>query len=242
MPKSIRWIVVDNASVDDSREVAKSLGAHVVSLDHNIGFGAANNVGFKLAESPYIAFVNPDVTIPWDSLPVLAVAIDRSSGLVSPQLINMDGSLQPNGRGWPYLLRKVQNRLGNSSKPNAYRLYADRGEYREVVWMIGAAVLGSREAFDRLNGPWDERFFVYYEDKDLCLRARAIGLSSIVVGDVQWIHGWERATTTLNVAAWRREFASMATFYARYPALLLGIPHAKYQKFVRLEGPTSDVR
>uniref|UniRef100_UPI003CFAFC34 glycosyltransferase n=1 Tax=Campylobacter coli TaxID=195 RepID=UPI003CFAFC34 len=69
LPHSVRWIVVDNASTDDSVSVARAAGAEVIQLSENIGFGAANNLGFEQADSPYVGFVNPDVRVDFDSLP-----------------------------------------------------------------------------------------------------------------------------------------------------------------------------
>lgn len=220
IPEGARWIVVDNASSDGSARLAEQFGAEVVPLQQNIGFGAANNVGYALAHTDHVGFVNPDVTVEWQSLPALAEIASRLGGLVSPQLVNADGTLQPNGRGWPFLLNKVLNRTAHDSRVDHYRLYADPDEVRDVVWLMGAVVLGERRVFDRLGGPWDDAFFVYYEDADICLRARALGIPSAVVGESRWLHGWERATSSANLHAWRREIPSMLKFYTRYPALL----------------------
>ena len=220
VPRPVRWIVVDNASTDDSRDVATSLGAEVIALRRNVGFGAANNIGYAAAESAFIAFVNPDVTADWDTLHMLESAIEASDGLVSPQLVNDDGSLQPNGRSWPFLLSKILHRTSDGALNQTYRVYASQDELRPVVWVMGAVLAGSRKIFDRLGGPWDERFFVYYEDADICLRARSLGISTFLAGGVRWRHGWARETSTLNARAWKREIPSMMKFYARYPLLL----------------------
>ena len=223
LPADVEWIVVDNASTDDSVSVAESLGAHVISLPKNCGFGAANNVGFDHASAPYVAFVNPDITMDVDSLNTLRNVLDSGDVIVSPQLINDDGTLQANGRGWPFLLHKIQHRLDPSKLDNRYRLLADEGESKEVAWFIGAAVAGKREFFTKL-GPWDTTFFLYYEDSDLCLRASKLGYRSVVCGDVRWIHGWQRETTSFSFAPWKRELASMTKFYWRYPSLLSAFP------------------
>jgi GT2 family glycosyltransferase len=236
VPASVRWIVVDNASTDDSREVAAALGAEVIALPSNVGFGAANNVGYAQSDTEFVGFVNPDVSGDWDSLPTLADATRQSGGLLTPQLINHDGSLQPNGRGWPFLLSKVLHRTTDGSRDRSYRRYAKRDEMRSVVWIMGAVVLASRDVFERLDGPWDEWFFVYYEDADICLRARRLGIPTIVAGGVHWRHGWERATSTFNHHAWRREIPSMMKFYARYP-LLLSPFMALTQRWLEKGGP-----
>lgn len=221
----VEWVVVDNASSDSSARVAQELGARVVRLTANRGFGGANNVGFKASESRYVAFVNPDVRVDTDSLPLLEAVIDETQGLVAPQLVNPDGTPQPNGRGYPFLLEKIRNRLESNEEGSGYRRFAPVDADIAVTWFMGAAVLGTREQFVSL-GPWDERFFVYYEDSDLGLRAGARGMRRTVSGRARWVHGWARETTKFEWGPWKREFPSMAKFYARYPRLLSPWPRA----------------
>lgn len=227
VPEGVEWIVVDNRSDDDTVAIATSLGARVVQLDQNIGFGAANNVGLRASNGAYIAFVNPDLTVDFSTLPTLERAVVEVGGVVGPQLLNPDGSPQPNGRGIATLPSKVRNRLKPLTDRSGYQKTAERGEIVPVDWLIGAAVVATRETFDTF-GAWDERFFVYYEDSDLGLRAWKTGSTVHLIGDVQWIHGWARETTSFNVDAWKRELASMAKFYSRYPALLGPVRFARW--------------
>jgi GT2 family glycosyltransferase len=84
---------------------------------------------------------------------------------------------------------------------------------------MGAAILGSRGAVDRIGG-WDPTFFLYYEDKDICLRSWRADAPVLLVPDARWVHEWARETTGFRWAPWRREIASMARFYSRYPEFL----------------------
>jgi N-acetylglucosaminyl-diphospho-decaprenol L-rhamnosyltransferase len=228
-PEGVEWIVVDNASSDQTVSVAEDLGATVIRLSKNIGFGSANNIGLSRSGGEHIAFVNPDVSVDYASLADLNKAVADGTRLVSPQLLNPDGSLQPNGRGFPLIINKLRNRgSGATTLQNNYLLYANPGEVRAVCWFIGAAVAGNRRAFERLNA-WDPRFFIYYEDSDICLRAWKIGISCQVTGDVRWTHGWARETTSFKWAPWKRELASMVKFYTRYPAMVLGNRSARRQ-------------
>lgn len=222
-PADVEWIVVDNGSTDDSAAVARSLGAaQVIELTDNRGFGAANNVGFAAANGRYVAFINPDVTVDYADLPALAARIDDGGGLVSPQLINPDGSLQPNGRGMPLLTNKVLNRLRTPDKgEDTYLIYSPEAAEKYVFWLMGASIAGTVEELRPL-GPWDERFFLYYEDSDIGIRAWKAGLTVRLHGDAQWVHGWARETKTFRLRPWLREIASMARFYSRYPELLVG--------------------
>ena len=221
VPSDTEWIVVDNDSSDNSAEVARSLGARVIQPGANLGFSAANNLAYRSSRGKYVAFVNPDVVVDWESLIILRHEIARSNAIVAPQLTNPDGSLQPNGRGVPSLPYKIQNRLRLDKEHSSYRYYAADGERRYVCWAIGAAIASSRSQFDRLEGPWDDRYFLYYEDADICLRAWQRNIAVMVTGEVRWRHTWARETIGLSWLPWKREFASMAKFYGRFPKFLV---------------------
>jgi GT2 family glycosyltransferase len=223
-PQGVRRLVVDNASSDESVNVAADRGAEVIQLDSNCGFSAANNIALSKSDTDLVAFVNPDVRVDYSRLDTLARSVKRLGGLVAPQLAYPDGSLQPNGRQLPFLTRKVSNRL--SSKRSDYFRIATPGEVIRVAWAIGAAVSGTRSTFVKLGG-WDERFFVYYEDSELGLRAWESGLPFHVLGDVVWTHEWARETTTVKWPAWKREIASASRFYFRRPELLAPGPWAR---------------
>jgi N-acetylglucosaminyl-diphospho-decaprenol L-rhamnosyltransferase len=220
LPEAVEWIVVDNDSKDDSAAVAKSLGAtKVISLEKNIGFGAANNVALGMAESEFIACVNPDVKVDFSDLPALERSLSEHGGLVSPQLVNDDGTLQPNGRGRPSLTNKIRGRLLPTASKRYY-LYAQSDEMLPVTWLTGAVVMARKETWDALKG-WDNLFFVYYEDSDLSLRARQAGFGVHVDGSVRWIHGWGRDTKAFSWTPWKLELDSASKFYRRYPWLVL---------------------
>lgn len=221
-PSSVEWIVVDNGSLDESVETARSLGATVIEMGHNVGFSAANNAGLAQAHGAFIGFINPDVRVEYSDLDALAARIDEHGGIVGPQLRNDDGSAQPNGRGMPLLFHKIRNRITSGSELNdSYLLYAKDDEERTVFWLIGAAVTGRAETFALIDG-WNEHFFLYYEDKDLSIRAWRAGLPVTLCGQFRWTHGWARETKTFRLAPWRREIASLLKFYALYPEFILG--------------------
>ncbi len=216
-----RWLVVDNASTDSTVAVAEQLGAEVIRLPENIGFSAANNVGLKQAESDWVAFVNPDVTIPsGEDLVRLGRAAQVNGGLVAPQLLNADGTEQPNARGLPYPLSKLAHRARGLPGVDVHDyVRTDLKTPVYVAWVMGAALAGKTDDF-RAMGGWDERFFLYYEDHDIGLRAWASGRPVVVDPSVRWAHGWQRETTHLRLKPWLHEMRSGISFYRRYPALL----------------------
>jgi GT2 family glycosyltransferase len=215
----VEWVVVDNASTDDSVAVAQRCGADVVvRLPENRGFSAANNVGTSVAAGDNILFANPDLTVDFEGLAALQRRLDEGVGLVAPQLLNEDGTRQPNGRGFPTLLNKVRNRTPGRELSD-YRIFAAPGETVPVCFAIGAAVAGTRAFIESLGG-WDEGYFVYYEDSDLGLRSWMAGGPVELIGDVRWRHEWARATLRPRLQPWVLEARSMTRFYGTYPALL----------------------
>ncbi len=226
LPDGVRWTVVDNASADDSAEVARALGAQVIVLPRNVGFGAANNIGASSVASENVLFVNPDIKIDPVSLVVLEDVLQSDpSVVVAPQLINPDGTTQPSGRSFPTLPSKILNRLPKAAGRH-YQITAERGEQLYVSWAIGAALAMRSTTFAEIR--WDEHFFVYYEDSDLGLRAWKGGHRVVLDGSVRWVHSWARDTTGFNARAWRLELASMAKFYFRYPHLLFPVSIASW--------------
>lgn len=219
IPPGFEWIVVDNDSSDDSVSTARGLGATVIVAGSNLGFSAANNMGLAHAAGTFVGFVNPDVIVDFATVTDLVSVAAGHRALVAPQLLNDDGTEQPNGRGYPLLTAKVRNRLRGGDP--SYLLRSRDGEPRAVCWVMGAAVLGHRSVFEAIGG-WDPYFFLYYEDKDICLRAWDAGIPVLLVPAARWRHGWARETTSFRWSAWRREIPSLMKFYARYPEFLGG--------------------
>jgi N-acetylglucosaminyl-diphospho-decaprenol L-rhamnosyltransferase len=211
------WLVVDNASSDGSSDLARRLGARLVQLPENVGFSAANNMGARLATGSVLGFVNPDLTVTPEGLDALARRVVDQGAIVAPQLVNLDGSLQENGRATPYPARKLAHMFAPRSRTNLrYVRHVEQGLER-VVWAMGAALFMSSEVFDRIGG-WDEGYFIYYEDSDICLRALEAQVPTFIDGDVRWVHGWARETKSgRSLAVWKREFRSAARFYRRHP-------------------------
>jgi GT2 family glycosyltransferase len=226
--KPFDWIVVDNCSADSSAEVAEELGARVFRLPENVGFSRANNFGVDQSNSPYLLFANPDLVVSPDGFDALRAHLDRYGGVAAPQLLSTNGEPQPNGRGFPYVTAKLGNRnLWPFSKLHAgYRVLAGPDEAVWVSWVIGAAVAMRRSDFLAIGG-WNERFFIYYEDAEICLRAWRNGLPVALLGEVRWTHHWSRATNTLrwSKAHWH-ELRAARTFYRMHPEFAFFLPRA----------------
>lgn len=217
-PEWAEWIVVDNGSTDESVEVARALGARVIDTGENLGFSRANNLGAAEACGEVLLFCNPDVTVTPKGVRRLADATAHSNVLLAPQLLNADGSNQENGRGTPYPHRKVAHMFFKRiSERGQYTQVAAANKTIEVVWAMGAAIAMNRSTFEQILG-WDERYFLYYEDSDICIRARRAGIGTFIDGSVRWTHGWARETSgRFSFHAWKREFRSAWLFYRSHP-------------------------
>jgi hypothetical protein len=178
-------IVVDNASADGSAEMvaAEFPQVRLVRSTVNLGFAAGNNRGFALARGRYVVLLNPDAFV-GDAALARAVAImDRQprAGIAGGRLVDTAGRLQPSGRLFPSLANEFLVLSGLASRFPSSRLFgrfdrtwSDPGQAAQVDWVPGAFTIIRREALADTGG-FDERFFLYYEEVDLCRRAIAAG-------------------------------------------------------------------
>jgi N-acetylglucosaminyl-diphospho-decaprenol L-rhamnosyltransferase len=169
-------VVVDNDSADGTAELVEQL-AHRVVRSPNGGFAAGINRGVReLPDAEAILVLNPDVVLLPGSIRPLLTALDLpGTGIVAPRVLDEDGSLSHSLRRRPTLGRAAG--LNWTGLPYFSEYVARPAEYerpRVVDWALGAALLFSRECFDRAGG-WDESFFLYSEETDFSLRARDLG-------------------------------------------------------------------
>jgi GT2 family glycosyltransferase len=186
-------IVVDNASSDDSiARVEQRFGrrVRVVRRATNDGYAAGANAGRRSTNAAWIAILNQDVTLARDCLAILVQAVCGwpTLALASPLLCLRTSPDQVNAVGNDIHWSGVTWCRGAGSPASSWSGTV------EVAGVSGAAFLMSSELFDRLGG-LDERFFMYMEDADLSLRARALGYACLVACDAQALHDWRLALT-----------------------------------------------
>lgn len=177
---AIEVIVVDNHSRDASADmVAEQFpDAVLVRSDLNLGFAAANNVAFKQARGEYILLLNPDAMVEADALRLAIDHMDRNPaiGIGGGRLIDRDGNWQPSARMFPSLLNECLVLSGLANRYPKSRFFGrfdrtwDTSDRPVVVdWVPGAFTMIRRSALESV-GHFDERFFLYYEEVDLCRR------------------------------------------------------------------------
>jgi N-acetylglucosaminyl-diphospho-decaprenol L-rhamnosyltransferase len=177
--------VVDNASPDDSAAAIDDLAARIVRAPRNGGFSYGCNLGASGGSAEHVLLINPDARIDSASLGAMADALasDPRAGAVGPRILDETGALVWSQRRFPRLRSTFSRALF------LHRLFPHTWWSDEVVrdahayiqpgspdWLSGACILIRRSLFEELGG-LDERFFLYSEDTDLCLRLRDAGFS-----------------------------------------------------------------
>lgn len=194
-------IIVDNASNDNSLELIEPLGTlpyrlQVVRNLHNLGFGAACNQGAKLAASEYFLFLNPDTRLFEDSLikPLKFMQQSNNSdiGICGIRLVDEEGKPSTSAARFPTLRVLTGNIFGLTKlAPNIFPAHlitsATLTGNSQVDQVIGAFFLIRKSVFDLCDG-FDERFFVYFEEVDLSLRAKQFGFKSYFLSEASAFH------------------------------------------------------
>jgi N-acetylglucosaminyl-diphospho-decaprenol L-rhamnosyltransferase len=178
----VELVVVDNDSSDGSIEALQAAipEARVVHSPGNVGYARAANFGAAATRAAIVAVCNSDLTIePGTAGRMLArFEEDATVGACGPRIHNEDGTDYPSARQVPSLPVAVgHGALGLWWPRNRFtvryrELDADPAKTRDVDWVSGAAIWLRREALDAVGG-WDERYFMYMEDVDLCWRLRS---------------------------------------------------------------------
>ncbi|MBW4443220.1 MAG: glycosyltransferase family 2 protein [Plectolyngbya sp. WJT66-NPBG17] len=187
-------IVVDNASTDQSAASIEKAFPEVKLLrqSQNRGFGTGNNIGAKIASGKYLFLLNTDTILTSDLLPHLVEVIEKDStiGIIGPKLLNPDGSLQLSTARSISLWGEYQDlkqKIDYQKLEARSHISEQFTTLQEVDIVIGAALLIRRDLFESLGG-FDETFFMYFEESDLCQRVREKGLKVIYTPSVNLIH------------------------------------------------------
>ena len=215
-------IVVDNASHDGSMEMvaAEFPDVRLIRNDHNLGFAGANNRAFEIARGAYLVLLNSDAFPGPNGLALSIMHMENNprAGIGGARLIGRDGSWQPAARMFPSPLNEFLKISGlAASYPSsrfigrADRTWADPDQAAAVDWVPGAYCIIRRDVLDKVGG-FDERFFLYYEEVDLCRRIAAAGYEAWYWPDVVVVHlggesskatGLELSSSGSQLTLWR---------------------------------------
>jgi len=225
-------IVVDNASDDDSTAAVDRFAANVrvARNSANVGFARGVNQGFAATKAPYVLIMNPDCRLMAGAVGGMRAVLDAhpQCAVAGPRILNPDGSVQGSARGDPDMLTGLFGRTTVLRKLVPFLAVARRnivvdeairgGQESVVVdWLSGACMLARREALDAVRG-FDERFFLYWEDADLCRRLRARGYHVRYVPGATAIHRVGQSSRTARASAIRAFHKSAYLYYATHVA------------------------
>lgn len=199
-------IVIDNGSRDGSADMVEAdfPAARLIRSQTNLGFAAANNRGFAMATGRYIVLLNSDAFVNPGVIQRSVEHMDRYPrvGLAGARLIGRDGSWQPSARLFPSCLNELLTISGLSARYRKSRFFGrvDQTCVDPLVpipidWVPGAYSIIRCKALERI-GYFDERFFLYYEEVDLCRRIKAAGYEVWYWPDITVVHlGGESSRT-----------------------------------------------
>jgi N-acetylglucosaminyl-diphospho-decaprenol L-rhamnosyltransferase len=204
--------VVDNGSSDGSIEMVRTRFPSVRLLvqSHNGGYGAAANVGIRSCDHDYILLLNSDTWVPATTPETLRTYLDEypTAAIVGPALLNPDGSPQPSCRRFPHPLLPLAHWPWHDVAP------VDRGP-AVVPWVVGAALAIRRKAFDDVGG-FDESFFMYLEETDLCYRLGQRGWETHFTRRATVVHTGGASTRQYGTPMMVQLFRSSVAFHQHH--------------------------
>ena len=233
-------VVVDNASRDNTVEKIKNtkISLTLILNDTNRGFAAACNQGVAEADADLIMLVNPDAQLGPNAVRELQSAIhsDEHIGIVGPRLTGPEGELLPSAFRFPTVFQELAFLLRLkpllTSRPFRWAfgsLLASRfGQFdphlrrRRVDTIVGACMLVRHSVWEMLGG-LDERFFLFYEEKDLCMRAHDAGFWTMFVPEAQAVHEVGASTRANLLGAAIAKRISMIRYYSKHKRVAANI-------------------
>ncbi len=200
---AVEVVVVDNASTDGSASTVEALAqVRVIHAGDNLGYARAANRGIAAAGTAVVAVLNPDTTVAAGSAAAVLArfAADSRVGAVGPRIDEADGTPYPGARSFPSLLDALGHGVlffwwrDNPFSRRYRQTGADPTVARAVDWVSGSAVWLRRDALDGVGG-WDERYFMYMEDVDLCWRLGRAGWRVVYEPGARVVHLGGTATS-----------------------------------------------
>jgi len=215
---SYEIIVVDNNSNDYLGEILSWQYPDIkfVQSKKNLGMGAGNNLGFKRASGKYFVVMNPDTIAMPETFQILYRYMENNPrvGLVGPKQFNPDRSVQRSCYRWHSLLTPIYRRtfvgsykFGQNDLDRFLMADFNHDQILSVDWLLGSFLFMRSEVYQALGG-FDDRFFLYFEDTDLCRRFHRAGWRVMYNPEAQIIHNHNRQSAR---TPWYKFFTSPST-------------------------------
>ena len=223
-------IVLDNGSKEPILPEIKKFFPEVLWLnsEENLGFGRGCNFAEKQATKPYLFFINPDTVVSRDSFTKVLDFMEEhpESGTVGCRILNEDGSIQwACRRSFPTIVSAVSKTIGlaalfpkNKLLASYNMTYADPDEVTEVDAISGSFFCMRRDVYEKLNG-FDEDFFMYGEDLDLCFRTKKMGLKNYYTPVTNILHFKGQSCRTRRWGSYVDFYKAMLIFVKKHKDL-----------------------
>jgi N-acetylglucosaminyl-diphospho-decaprenol L-rhamnosyltransferase len=217
--------VVDNCSSDPSAACARERGARVIVNSSNRGFAAAVNQGLHGGSAAWVLILNPDARIEPGGVQAMIDAAVRGHrvGCVGPKTTDPSGATYPSARSFPGIVTALVHGIlggvwpGNPATKRYHATTGATGESGQVDWVSGCCMLLPRQAWDEIGG-FDERYFMYVEDMDLCFRLRKAGWRTIFEPTATIMHVGGRSSRRRPVRSIYHHHRGAIRFYWRSAA------------------------
>ncbi len=189
LPRDAELIIVDSGSEDKTvQQIYPSSRVKLIIAKENIGFGKGNNLAAKQAKGDYLFILNPDTRFDEDPFTKL-IKFAKShpkAGIIAPKLIEESGQAQPSVRKLPTTIGALKEYYFGISKQ--YEAYVPEDNVPRVVEsVVGAAILIKKDLFFKLGG-FDEKYFMYFEDLDLCRKVLKAGFKIYFFPQIKIYH------------------------------------------------------
>lgn len=206
LSKDISIVVTEN--VRDEVPIAPGPGFERIVNPRVKGFGANHNAAFRRCRTPFFCVANPDIRLSSDPFPALAGALEaQRAGVAGPLVRNPAGELEDSARRSPSLASLARKLFAPPSGPD-YPI--DRGPLA-VDWVAGMFMLFRSDIYREIGG-FDEAYFLYYEDVEICRRLRRLGHKVLYVPGAQVVHDARRASRR-NLSLMRHHLTGIARYW-----------------------------
>jgi len=224
---AIEILVLDNASADGTADFIQAHfpAVRLLRSGENLGYARANNLAAKQAKSRYLLFLNPDTWLDDDLATPIVRFLDShpEAGGCTPRALNPDGSLQVGSvRQLPTLTPLFYDQVGlaqlfpRSRRFGRYRMtWWDHNDQREVEQAMGACLALRREVFETVGG-FDESYFMYYEDVELCRAVRDAGWKIFYLPDARVYHVGGQSANQFVMKNFKEWYASMFRYFRKH--------------------------
>jgi len=199
-------------NVPESLNIPDDVRIQLIANSAPKGFGANHNAAFSHCAQPFFWPLNPDIEFGSDPFPALMSALERAgAAVVAPLVKSQSGQLEDSIRYFPTPGSLVRKALGWAD--GRYAVFEGQGEFYPE-WVGGMFMLFRSQDFARLGG-FDAKFFLYYEDVDICVRAWKAGLKVLACPSISVVHDARRDSHS-NFKHLRWHLASMARYFWKH--------------------------